>query len=53
VKGFQGVLDSQGRAMGSIQIPAGLPKGLTFYCSAVATNGVKFVTGNTIGITLR
>jgi len=53
VKGFQGVLDSQGRAMGSIQIPIGLPKGLTFYCSAVATNGVKFVTGNTIGITLR
>ena len=53
VKGFQGALDNQGRASGSSRIPAGLARGLTFYCAAVATSGVKFLTGNTIGVTVR
>jgi len=53
VKGFQGVLDGSGRASGSISLPAFAPKGLTIFCSVVATNGITLLTGNTLGITLR
>jgi len=53
VKGFQGVLDGSGRASGSVSIPAFAPKGVTIFCSVVATNGITFLTGNTIGITIR
>jgi hypothetical protein len=53
VNGFQGVLDGSGRASGRVNIPAFAPKGLTIFCSVVATNGITFLTGNTIGITIR
>jgi len=53
VSKFQGVLDSAGRASGSIHIPSFMPKGVTLYCSAIATNGLIFLTGNTLGITIR
>lgn len=53
VSGFRGNLDVSGRARGSIKIPAFVPRGLTIYCAAVATNGTVLLTGNTVGITIR
>ena len=53
VTGFQGTLNPLGRASGSVTIPAGLPRGLTLFCSAIAMNGATIVTGNTLGITIR
>jgi len=46
---WSGIIDEVTRRFN----PAGLTRGLTFHCAAVATNGVKFITGNTIGITPR
>jgi hypothetical protein len=53
VTGFSGVLDNQGNATGFISIPPSLPRGFTFFCSAVAFTGSAFQAGNTIGITIR
>jgi hypothetical protein len=53
VSRFQGILDTSGRASGTIHLPSFMPQGMTIYCSAIATNGISFVTGNTIGITIR
>ena len=53
VTGFSGVLDDQGNAAGFISIPGFLPRGFTFFCSAVAFRGSMFQPGNTIGITIR
>lgn len=53
VSGFTGVLDAQGRASGTIRIPGSVPKGLTFFCSAIAIRGSVAQLGNTIGVTVR
>ena len=53
VTGFSGVLDDQGNAAGFISIPPFLPRGFTFFCSALAFKGSRFQPGNTIGITIR
>jgi hypothetical protein len=53
VQGFAGTLDPFGTAIGAISIPAYLPPGFTFYCSAIAIQGSTIRLGNTIGVTVR
>ena len=53
VQGFVGILDPAGSATGTISIPPNTPRGLTFFCSAVAVQGGRVQLGNTIGITVR
>jgi len=53
VRGFQGPLDASGRAAGSVSIPAGVPRGLRFYCAAVAVKGGTLQVANSIGVTVR
>ena len=53
VQGFVGILDPAGSATGTISIPSSTPRGVTFFCSAVAVQGGRVRLGNTIGITVR
>jgi len=53
VQGFTGYLDPFGAAQGTITIPAYVPRGFTFFCSALALQGNVIQLGNTIGITTR
>jgi len=53
VQGFSGFLDPFGAAGGTIAIPAYVPRGTTFFCSALAVLPTWIQLGNTIGITVR
>jgi hypothetical protein len=54
VRGFVGILDPAGSATGTVSIPSSIPRGFTFFCSAVAVQkGGRVRLGNTIGITVR